>query len=89
LRVERHAHLSGLTLTDVFNNLKDEVVDVRRLQHVNQINKKKKSKTRKMEKALATVRKKDRQKQKAENFNFSALHLLNDPQGLYPHCNIR
>ncbi|CAG8581659.1 1983_t:CDS:10 [Paraglomus brasilianum] len=59
----------------------DDVPDIRRLQHVNQINKKKKSKARKMEKALANVRKKEKQKHKAENFNFSALHLLNDPQG--------
>ncbi|KAG9292268.1 hypothetical protein G9A89_009080 [Geosiphon pyriformis] len=58
-----------------------EVPDIKRLQHINSINKKKKSKTRKMVKALALVKKKAKQKHKAESFNFSALHLLNDPQG--------
>ncbi|GES75836.1 protein SDA1 homolog [Rhizophagus clarus] len=55
--------------------------NIKRLQHVNQINKTKKSRKRKLEKALVTIRKKELQKHKAENFNFSALHLLNDPQG--------
>src|SRR5256885_6463158 len=55
--------------------------NIKRLQHINQINKTKKSKKRKLGKALVTIRKKESQKHKAENFNFSALHLLNDPQG--------
>src|SRR6266496_2067747 len=55
--------------------------NIKRLQNINQINKSKKSKKRKLGKALVTIRKKESQKHKAENFNFSALHLLNDPQG--------
>ncbi|CAI2165612.1 1718_t:CDS:10 [Funneliformis geosporum] len=58
-----------------------EIPNIKRLQHINQINKAKKSKKRKLDKALSTVRKKEIQKHRAENFNFSALHLLNDPQG--------
>lgn len=42
--------------------------------------KKTKSKARKIEKAKKTIKKKGKN-QKAESFNFSALHLLNDPQG--------
>ncbi|RIA84781.1 SDA1-domain-containing protein [Glomus cerebriforme] len=55
--------------------------NIKRLQHINHINKTKKSKKRKLEKALVSIRKKESQKNKVENFNFSALHLLNDPQG--------
>ncbi len=58
-----------------------ELPNIKRLQHVNQINKTKKSKKRKLEKALLNIRKKELQKHRVENFNFSALHLLNDPQG--------
>lgn len=61
---------------------KGEVPDIKRMKHINLINKKKKSKLRKMEKAMVTVRKKEKNKNKAESFNFSALHLLNDPQGM-------
>ncbi|CAJ0827818.1 6652_t:CDS:10 [Entrophospora sp. SA101] len=66
---------------DSDNNVEVDLPDIKRLQHINQINKSKKSKTRKLEKALSTVRKKERQKHKAENFNFSAINLINDPQG--------
>lgn len=55
--------------------------NIKKLQHINQINKTRKSRKRKLEKALVSIRKKELQKHKAENFNFSALHLLNDPQG--------
>ncbi|CAG8450448.1 5354_t:CDS:10 [Acaulospora colombiana] len=55
--------------------------DIKRLKHINLINKRKKSKLRKLEKAMATIKKKDKKKHKAERFNFSAFHLLNDPQG--------
>ncbi|CAG8441936.1 3288_t:CDS:10 [Rhizophagus irregularis] len=58
-----------------------QLPNVKKLQHINQINKTKKSRKRKLEKALVSIRKKELQKHKAENFNFSALHLLNDPQG--------
>nr|CAG8497302.1 5525_t:CDS:10 [Entrophospora candida] len=66
---------------DSDNNVEVDLPDIKRLQHINQINKSKKSKTRKLEKALSTIRKKERQKHKAENFNFSAINLINDPQG--------
>ena len=69
------------------DNSKDEdeeedesIPDITGLKHANGINKKRKSRAHQLEKALAKVKRKDRQKNRAEVFNFSALHLLNDPQ---------
>ena len=59
----------------------DESDGITNLKHSNQINKKKKSRMHQMEKAKAAVKRKERAKNKAERFNFSALHLINDPQG--------
>ncbi|KAJ3051845.1 Protein SDA1 [Rhizophlyctis rosea] len=56
--------------------------DMAQMKHAHQINKKSKKRQTAMEKAFATVKRKERQKSRAETFNFSALHLLNDPQGL-------
>ncbi|RUS20386.1 SDA1-domain-containing protein [Endogone sp. FLAS-F59071] len=60
---------------------KDNAPDLRKLQNANLHVRKTKARARKYETALIKVQKKERQKGKAENFNFSALHLLNDPQG--------
>lgn len=59
----------------------DELPNIRALQHKQTVSKKTKSKAKQMEKTLATLKKKQKAKKKAETFNFSALHLLNDPQG--------
>ncbi|KAG0237533.1 SDA1-domain-containing protein [Mortierella sp. GBAus27b] len=67
----------------------DELPDLRSLQHKQTVAKKTKAKAKQMEKTLATLKRKQKAKKKAETFNFSALHLLNDPQGftekLYTH----
>ncbi|KAG0225864.1 Protein SDA1 [Actinomortierella wolfii] len=67
----------------------EELPDLKALQHKQLVSKKTKAKQKHMEKMLATLRKKQKAKKKAETFNFSALHLLNDPQGftekLYKH----
>ncbi|KAF9970165.1 Protein SDA1 [Actinomortierella ambigua] len=67
----------------------EELPDIKALQHKQLVSKKTKAKQKHMEKMLATLRKKQKAKKKAETFNFSALHLLNDPQGftekLYKH----
>ncbi|KAI8924400.1 SDA1-domain-containing protein [Entophlyctis helioformis] len=55
--------------------------DIASLRHANTINKKKKSRRNTLQKAQASVKRKERAKSRAEHFNFSALHLLNDPQG--------
>jgi protein SDA1 len=58
-----------------------EVPDLTGLRHANTVNKKRKSRANTMEKAQAKVRRTERQRNKVEHFNFSALHLINDPQG--------
>lgn len=59
----------------------EDGVDVGKLRHQVGINKKSKKKARAMEKAVATVKKKERRKNQPHPLNFSALHLLHDPQG--------
>ncbi|EAS32282.3 SDA1 domain-containing protein [Coccidioides immitis RS] len=59
----------------------EEDLDVARIRHQVGINKKSKKKARQVEKAIATVKKKERRKNQPHPLNFSALHLLHDPQG--------
>lgn len=59
----------------------DEEVDIGKLKHQMAINKKNKKKTRMMDNAVATVKRKERKKKQPHLLNFSAFHLLNDPQG--------
>lgn len=59
----------------------EEAIDVGRVRHQLGINKKTRKKARVAEKAIATVRKKERKKNQPHLLNFSALHLLHDPQG--------
>ncbi|KAJ3114522.1 Protein SDA1 [Phlyctochytrium bullatum] len=59
----------------------DDAPDINAMKHRQQINKKRSSRKGEVEKALAAVKRKERQKARAEVFNFSALHLINDPQG--------
>jgi len=58
----------------------DDIPDPKEMMMANRVNKK----TRKRERTLGklkTLVKKKRKKQKTENFQFSALHLIYDPQG--------
>lgn len=59
----------------------DEAVDMGRLKHQMAISKKNKKKARMMDNAVATVKKKERKKKQPHPLNFSAFHLLHDPQG--------
>lgn len=59
----------------------DEAVDMGRLKHQMAINKKNKKKARMVDNAVATVKKKERRKKQPHPLNFSAFHLLHDPQG--------
>lgn len=59
----------------------EEAIDMGKLKHQALINKKTKKKAKTMERAVEKV-KKDRKKKNAPHpLNFSALHLLHDPQG--------
>ncbi|RPB05718.1 SDA1-domain-containing protein [Choiromyces venosus 120613-1] len=59
----------------------DEAVDIGRAKHQVGINKKTNKKKRQLEKAYALLKKKEKNKNKPHPLNFSALHLLHDPQG--------
>ncbi|KAI8978373.1 SDA1-domain-containing protein [Pilobolus umbonatus] len=59
----------------------EETPDLKKMQMANQHSKKTKSKDRKLESAKKRVKRMAKKGEKAESFNFAALHLLNDPQG--------
>ena len=59
----------------------EEAIDLGRLKHQMGINKKTKKKARVMENAVAVVKRKEQKKKQPHPLNFSAFHLLYDPQG--------
>ena len=59
----------------------DDAPDMGKLKHQMGINKKTKKKARAIENAVAIVKKKERRKKQPHPLNFSAFHLLHDPQG--------
>lgn len=59
----------------------EETINMGKLKHTIGINKKSRKSERRLEKAAATVRRKDKKKSQPHPLNFSALHLLHDPQG--------
>lgn len=59
----------------------DEAADLGKLKHQMRINKKSKKKDKAMENAVASVKRKESRKKQPHPLNFSAFHLLHDPQG--------
>ncbi|KAL8798529.1 MAG: hypothetical protein Q9182_006585 [Xanthomendoza sp. 2 TL-2023] len=59
----------------------EDAIDLGKIKHQIGINKKSKKKARLMEHAVATVKQKERRKKQPHPLNFSAFHLLHDPQG--------
>ena len=59
----------------------EDAIDMGKIKHQIGINKKTKKKARQMESAIATVKRKERRKKQPHPLNFSAFHLLHDPQG--------
>ncbi|KAG8623718.1 hypothetical protein KVT40_008694 [Elsinoe batatas] len=59
----------------------DAGVDISKLKHQHGINKKTKKRMAELKKAAVTVKKKEKKKNAPHPLNFSALHLLHDPQG--------
>ena len=59
----------------------EDAVDIGRLKHQIGINKKTKKKSKMVENAVAAAKKKERKKKQPHPLNFSAFHLLHDPQG--------
>ncbi|KAG0648750.1 sda1 [Hyphodiscus hymeniophilus] len=56
-------------------------IDIGKLKHQAGINKKTKKKAKTLERAVEKVRKNEKKKKQPHPLNFSALHLLHDPQG--------
>jgi protein SDA1 len=59
----------------------EEAIDIGKLKHQVGINKKKKKSQRNLEEAVKKVKKTEKKKGQPHPLNFSALHLLHDPQG--------
>ena len=59
----------------------EEAIDIGKLKHQIVINRKSRKKARAMENAIATVKRKEHRKKQPHPLNFSAFHLLHDPQG--------
>jgi protein SDA1 len=59
----------------------EEAIDIGKLKHQVGINKKTRKKAKTMERAIEKVKKLERKKKQPHPLNFSALHLLHDPQG--------
>jgi protein SDA1 len=59
----------------------NEGIDMNAMRHQMGINKKTKKRSRDLKQAAATVRKKEKKSNQPHQLNFSALHLLHDPQG--------
>lgn len=61
-------------------NSDDEGIDTDSLKHKMQVNKKNSKRSKTLEKAIKTMKKKKSAKHSATYLNFSAIHLLRDPQ---------
>jgi len=59
----------------------EKAIDIGKLKHQHGINKKSKKKVKTMEKAVEKVKRNEKKKRAPHPLNFSALHLLHDPQG--------
>ncbi|KAL2024328.1 hypothetical protein VTK56DRAFT_8810 [Thermocarpiscus australiensis] len=59
----------------------DEDIDIKKVKHQGTINKKTKKRAKAYEKALEKIKKQERKKNAPQPLNFSALHLIHDPQG--------
>jgi len=59
----------------------EEGIDMGKLKHQAGINKKSRKKDQALKKAASTLKKRERKKNAPHPLNFSALHLLHDPQG--------
>ncbi|KAH6848229.1 SDA1-domain-containing protein [Chaetomium sp. MPI-CAGE-AT-0009] len=59
----------------------DEDIDIKKVKHQGTINKKTKKRQKAYEKAVDKIKKHERKKNAPHPLNFSALHLIHDPQG--------
>lgn len=66
---------------DMEDDSSDEEIDIKKVKHQGTINKKTKKRQKAMEKAMEKIKKQERKKHAPHPLNFSALHLIHDPQG--------
>ncbi|KAI2471545.1 SDA1-domain-containing protein [Annulohypoxylon bovei var. microspora] len=59
----------------------EETVDIKKVKHLVEINKKTKKSKKALDRAVDRVKKQERKKNAPHPLNFSAFHLLQDPQG--------
>ncbi|KAK4102546.1 SDA1-domain-containing protein [Parathielavia hyrcaniae] len=59
----------------------DEDIDLKKVKHQSTINKKTKKRQKTYERAVEKIKKQERKKHAPHPLNFSALHLIHDPQG--------
>ncbi|KAI0882657.1 SDA1-domain-containing protein [Annulohypoxylon maeteangense] len=59
----------------------EETVDIKKVKHLIEINKKTKKSKKAFDRAVDRVKRQERKKNASHPLNFSALHLLQDPQG--------
>ncbi|XXG96315.1 hypothetical protein Hte_002596 [Hypoxylon texense] len=59
----------------------EETVDIKKVKHLIEINKKTKKAKKALDRAVDRAKKQERKKNSPHPLNFSALHLLQDPQG--------
>ncbi|XDG03533.1 hypothetical protein ABKA04_003148 [Annulohypoxylon sp. FPYF3050] len=59
----------------------EETVDIKKVKHSVEINKKTKKSKKALDRAVDRVKRQERKKNAPHSLNFSALHLLQDPQG--------
>jgi protein SDA1 len=59
----------------------EDAPTVKDVSMANRVNKKTRKRDKNLDKVQKMIKKKKRKKNKAPNFNFSALHLIHDPQG--------
>ncbi|KAK0667864.1 SDA1-domain-containing protein [Cercophora samala] len=59
----------------------DDDVDLKKVKHQGTINKKTKKRSKQYEKAIEKIKKQEKKKHAPHPLNFSALHLIHDPQG--------
>ncbi|KAK4173957.1 SDA1-domain-containing protein [Triangularia setosa] len=59
----------------------DDDIDLKKVKHQGTINKKTKKRSKQYEKAIEKIKKQEKKKHAPHPLNFSALHLIHDPQG--------
>ncbi|KAI2616285.1 SDA1-domain-containing protein [Hypoxylon sp. NC1633] len=59
----------------------EETVDIKKVKHSLEINKKTRKSKKALDRAVDRVKRQERKKHSSNSLNFSALHLLQDPQG--------